>query len=105
MNFPILSSIIFIPLIGAIFILVTTGNEKNIEKNSKLVAIFTSLANFFLSIFLWYLFDTTTSDFQFIEKKNWMGGFISFQLGIDGISILFIVLTTFITPICCLICS
>jgi len=100
MNFPILSSIIFIPLIGALFILITRGNEKNIEKNSKHVAIFTSLANFFLSIVLWSLFDNSISDFQFIEKKNWMNGLITFQLGVDGISILFILLTAFITPIC-----
>jgi len=100
MNFPILSAIIFIPLIGALFILVITGEQKIVEKNSKYVAIFSSLVNFFLSIFLWYSFDTTTSDFQFVEKKNWMEGFINFQLGIDGISILFILLTTFIAPIC-----
>ncbi len=100
MNFPILSFLILIPIIGALFILITKGKEKNVEKNSKHVAIFTSIANFFLSIFLWVLFDNTVSDFQFIEKRNWMDGFITFQLGIDGISILFILLTTFITPIC-----
>ncbi len=100
MNFPILSAIIFIPLIGALFIFVTKGEQKNIERNSKYVAIFTSLANFFLSILLWYFFDNSTPDFQFIEKKNWMAGFINFQLGIDGISMLFILLTTFIAPLC-----
>ena len=100
MNFPILSAIIFIPLIGAIFILFTSGAQKNIEKNSKYVAIFSSLVNFFLSLFLWYSFDNSTSDFQFVEEKNWIKGFINFQLGIDGISILFILLTTFIAPIC-----
>ena len=100
MNFPILSAIIFIPLIGALFILVTKEEQKAVVKNSKYVAIFSSLANFFLSIFLWYSFDTSTSDFQFVEEKNWMEGFINFQLGIDGISILFILLTTFIAPIC-----
>ena len=100
MNFPILSAIIFIPLIGALFILVTKEEQKAVVKNSKYVAIFSSLTNFFLSIFLWYSFDTSTSEFQFVEEKNWMEGFINFQLGIDGISILFILLTTFITPIC-----
>ena len=100
MNFPILSAIIFIPLIGALFIFATRGTQKNVEKNSKYVAIFSSLANFLLSLFLWYSFDNSTSDFQFIEEKNWMSGFINFKLGIDGISILFILLTTFITPIC-----
>ena len=100
MNFPILSSIIFIPLIGALFILFIRGSQKNVEKNSKYVAIFSSLANIFLSLFLWYSFDSTISDFQFIEEKNWINGYIKFQLGIDGISILFILLTTFIAPIC-----
>jgi len=100
MNFPILSAIIFIPLIGALFIFVTKGSQKNVEKNSKYVAIFSSLANFLLSLFLWYSFDTSISDFQFIEEKSWIGGNINFKLGIDGISILFILLTTFITPVC-----
>ncbi len=100
MNFPILSAIIFIPLIGAIFVLLTRGNLKNTEKNSKYVAIFSTLVNFFLSIYLWYSFDKTTSNFQFIEEREWINGFINFQLGIDGISILFILLTTFIAPIC-----
>ncbi len=100
MNFPILSAIIFIPLIGAFFIFVTKGEQKNVERNSKYVAIFTSLTNFFLSILLWYFFDNSTPDFQFIEEKKWMAGFINFQLGIDGISMLFILLTTFIAPLC-----
>tara|TARA_Y100000590_G_scaffold368652_1_gene429436 strand:+ start:3424 stop:4926 length:1503 start_codon:yes stop_codon:yes gene_type:complete len=100
MNFPILSAIIFIPFIGSLFILITKGNQKNVEKNSKYVAIFSSLANFLLALFLWYSFDASTSDFQFVEEKKWMDGFISFRIGIDGISILFIVLTTFIAPIC-----
>ena len=102
MNFPILSAIIFIPFIGAFFILLTKGDIKNIEKNSKYIAIFCSLVNFFLSIFLWYLFDPTTSEFQFVEKRVWIKNFINFQIGVDGISILFVVLTAFITPICIL---
>jgi len=100
MNFPILSAIIFIPLIGSFFILITSGTPKTVEKNSKYVAIFSSLINFLLSLFLWYSFDPSTSDFQFVEEKIWMKGFINFQLGIDGISILFVVLTSFIAPIC-----
>ena len=97
MNFPILSAIIFIPLIGAFFILAVQGKQKNSEKNSKYVAIFSSLVNFLLSLFLWSSFDKSKSNFQFIESKNWIDGFINFQLGVDGISILFIILTTFIS--------
>ena len=102
MNFPILSAIIFIPFIGAFFIFLTKGSNENIEKNSKYIAIFSSLVNFFLAIFLWYLFDPTISEFQFTEKRVWIKNFINFQIGVDGISILFIVLTTLITPICIL---
>ena len=102
MNFPILSAIIFIPLIGSIFIFIIRGPQKIVEKNSKYVAIFTSFANFLLSIFLWLSFDSSVSEFQFIEEKNWIKGFFNFQIGVDGISILFILLTTFITPICIL---
>ena len=100
MNFPILSTIIFIPLVGSLFILITKGNQKNVEKNSKYVAIFSSLTNFLLTLFLWFSFDFTTSEFQFVENRNWINGFINYQLGIDGISFLFILLTTFIVPIC-----
>ena len=100
MNFPILSAIIFIPLIGALFISIIRGEQKSVVKNSKYVAIFSSLVNFLLALFLWFSFDNTISDFQFIEKKNWIKGFINFQLGVDGISILFILLTTFIAPVC-----
>ena len=100
MNFPILSAIIFIPLIGSIFIFISRGSQKIVEKSSKYVAIFTSVANFFLSIILLYSFDPSTSSFQFIEKKNWINGTINYHVGVDGISILFILLTTFISPIC-----
>ena len=100
MNFPILSAIIFIPLIGALFISITRGEQKIVVKSSKYVAIFSSLANFLISIFLWFSFDSSTAEFQFVEKRDWIKGFINFHLGIDGISMLFIILTTFITPIC-----
>ena len=55
---------------------------------------------FFLSIYLWILFDQSTSEFQFVEDRIWIQGFINYKVGIDGISILFIILTTFITPLC-----
>ena len=101
MNFPILSSIIFLPLLGAFFILIfKTSNDKS----SKYISIFTSLANFVLCLFLWFSFDSSFSGFQFVEEKNWISGYIKFKLGVDGISILFIVLTAFITPICILSC-
>ena len=101
MSYPILSSIILIPLLGALFIIVS--RSKNVNSTIS-IALFTSLVNFLLCLFLWYLFDETTTEFQFLEEKNWINGFIKFKLGIDGISILFIVLTAFITPICIVSC-
>ena len=103
MNFPILSTITILPFLGALFILFSKS-EKTENKSAIYVSLFTSLANFLLSIFLWYSFDRNFTGFQFVEDKNWISGLIKFKLGIDGISILFIVLTTFIYPICILSC-
>ena len=102
MNFPILSAVTFLPLVGSLFILLIKDSSDKAIDNTKYVAIFTSFANFFLAIFLWFSFDTSTADFQFIENKQWVSGYFNFRLGIDGISILFILLTAFITPICVL---
>ncbi|MBO6491728.1 MAG: NADH-quinone oxidoreductase subunit M [Pelagibacteraceae bacterium] len=102
MNFPILSAVTFLPLIGSIFILLIKDSSDKSINNAKYVAIFTSFVNFLLSIFLWFSFDTSTADFQFIENKQWVRGYFNFKFGVDGISILFILLTTFITPLCIL---
>ena len=99
MNFPILSSLILLPSIGALFLLFTRSKSEN-KITVKYVALFTSLVNFFLSIYLWFLFDQTTSSFQFVEDRIWIEGLINYKVGVDGISILFIILTTFITPLC-----
>ena len=104
MNFPILSSITFLPLIGAIFIFFTSNDKEEKNSSSIYISIFTSFANFFLSLFLWYSFDNQFSGFQFVEEFAWISGFITFKFGIDGISILFILLTTFIIPICIISC-
>ena len=99
MNFPILSFLILLPTVGAIFIFFTKNNKEN-NITIKYVALFTSLVNFFLSIYLWIIFDQSTSNFQFVENRIWIEDFINYRVGIDGISILFIILTTFITPLC-----
>ena len=103
MNFPILSTITILPFLGALFILFSKS-EKTENKSAIYVSLFTSIVNFFLAVFLLYSFDKTFSGFQFIEEKNWISGFIKFKFGIDGISILFIILTTLIAPICIISC-
>ena len=102
MNFPILSTLIFLPLISSLFIFLSKSKTNNFGAIS--ISLFGSIATFFLSLFLWYSLDTSIPDFQFVEDQSWINNFIKFKLGIDGISILFIVLTTFITPICIISC-
>ena len=102
MNFPILSTLIFLPLVSSFFIFISRGQKNN---NSAIyISLFSSLATFILSLFVWYSMDYTSADFQFLEEQSWINDFIKFKLGIDGISILFIVLTTLITPICIVSC-
>ena len=102
MDFPILSTLIFLPLLSSIFIFISKSQKNN---NSAIyISLFTSIATFLLSLFVWYSIDQNSSNFQFVEEKSWINDFIKFKLGVDGISILFIVLTTFITPICIISC-
>ena len=103
MNFPILSAITLLPALGALFILFSKS-AKNENRNAINLSLFTSVANLILAIFLWHSFDKNFVGFQFIEEQNWISGFIKFKFGIDGISILFIILTAFITPICIVSC-
>ena len=99
MNIPILSSLILLPTIGAIFIFFSRSKSEKYN-SSKYVALFISTANFLLSLYLWFIFDHSLSNFQFVENREWIPGFINYKVGVDGISILFIILTTFITPLC-----
>tara|TARA_Y100000591_G_C21848502_1_gene710132 strand:- start:2297 stop:3790 length:1494 start_codon:yes stop_codon:yes gene_type:complete len=98
MNFPLLSSIILLPTIGAIFILFSRSSSN--YNAAKYISLFISISNFIISLYLWYLFDKNNSEFQFVEERIWLEGFINYKVGIDGISILFIILTTFIVPLC-----
>ena len=100
MNFPIISSLIILPIVGTIFLFFIKSNEKN--TSIKYVALFISLSNLILSLYLWYIFDNTNPSFQFVENRQWILGLINYKVGIDGISILFVILTTFIVPLCVL---
>ena len=98
-NFPIISSLILLPSIGALFLFFI--NSKNII-GIKYVSLFVSIINFLISIYLWLIFDQSSYEFQFVESRVWIKDFINYKVGVDGISILFIILTTFITPLCIL---
>ena len=99
MNFPIISALILLPTIGSLLLIFSKSNDQS-NSTIKYVALFTSVVNFLLSIYLWFLFDETTSAFQFVEDREWLIGIVNYKVGVDGISILFVILTTFITPLC-----
>ena len=83
MNFPILSTLIFLPLVSSFFILLS--KEKTNNYSSIYISLFSSIATFLLSLFLWYSLDLSSSEFQFVEEKSWINNFIKFKLGVDGI--------------------
>lgn len=102
-DWPLLSIITFLPLVGVAFILMIRGNAEIVTRNSRNVALLTSCATFVISLFLWFGFDRGTADFQFVEQADWLPGTgISYHMGVDGISVLFVLLSTFLTPICIL---
>ncbi len=102
-SWPLLSLLIAIPMVGAFIILLIRGDDEIVARNSRWVALWTSSATFLLSLFLWIGFDGSTADFQFVERYEWMSGInIAYHVGVDGISVLFVLLTTLLTPICVL---
>ena len=101
-HFPFLSAITFLPLVGVLFILLIRGEEEIVARNTKNAALLTTLATFVFSLVLWFGFDKTDPGFQFEEKAEWLGGGISYHMGVDGISVLFVLLTTLIMPLCIL---
>ncbi len=100
---PILSLIIFLPLVGAAMILTIRGEAEIVARNTRAVALWTSLATFILSLALWAWFEPGNPDFQFVRTMGWIPGLgVSYSVGVDGISMLFVVLSAFLTPICVL---
>ena len=101
-DWPLLSVLIFLPLVGAVFVLAVRGDEEVVARNVRSVALWTSSITFVLSLLLWTGFDSSSPNLQFEEQVSWIADGITYHLGVDGISILFILLTTLLTPICIL---
>jgi NADH-quinone oxidoreductase subunit M len=102
-SWPILSVITFLPLVGAFFCLVVNGPKEAVDRNCRSAALITSLATFLISLVLWVRFDPTKAGFQFEEKLAWVPALnIGYHMGIDGISLFFVLLSTLLTPICVL---
>ncbi len=95
---PILSIVTFLPLVGALFI---AGLSREAVQNIRFAALWTSLITFAVSLLIWINFDSSSSGFQFVEEAAWLGP-IKYKMGVDGISMLFVILTTFLIPLCIL---
>ena len=101
-DLPILSIIIFLPLLGVLLLSIINSKSSGGERNLKQTALWVSTLNFVISIVMLINFDQSNVDFQFVENYFWINSGISYHIGIDGISILLIILTTFLMPICIL---
>jgi NADH-quinone oxidoreductase subunit M len=102
-GFPLLSLVTWLPLVGGAVILSIRGDEATVASNARWTALWTSLIVFVLSLVLWARFDPTDPGFQFVETAAWLPQWgITYKLGVDGISVLFVLLSTLLTPICIL---
>jgi NADH-quinone oxidoreductase subunit M len=101
-DWPILSVVTFLPLLGALFIFAIRGDDEIALRNTRFVALWTTVITFILSLLIWLNFDFSHTGFQFEEKANWLGSTITYRMGVDGISMLFVILTTFLMPGCIL---
>ena len=102
-GFPILSLVTFLPLAGAFIIMMVRGEEEVVARNARWTALWTSLITFALSLVLWVRFDKGSANFQFVERVDWLPDFgVSYHMGVDGISVLFVLLSTLLTPLCIL---
>ncbi len=101
-HLPILSIVTFLPLAGVLLILPMRGDAAAVARKARWIAMVTTVADLILSLYIWAKFDGSTAAFQFVEKTDWLGFGISYHMGVDGISVLFIVLTAGLMPFCIL---
>ena len=102
-DFPLLSLTTFLPLVGVLLLLTVRGDEETVARSCRYAALWVSLATFFLSVIIWIGFDPSDPGFQFIDENEWLPAFgIAYRMGVDGISMFFVLLSTLLTPICIL---
>jgi len=98
----ILTIVTFLPLLGVLLILLARGSEAQVANIARWVAMIVTLADLGVALYIWSRFDGTTAAFQFVEHAEWLGGGITYHMGVDGISMLFVVLTAGLMPFCIL---
>ena len=102
-EFPLLSLMTFLPIVGVLIILAIRGDEEVVAQNTKHMALYTSLFTLAFALFMYTRFDGSTADFQFVEQSGWLKALgINYHLGVDGISMFFVLLSTALTPLCVL---
>jgi NADH-quinone oxidoreductase subunit M len=99
-DWPILSTVTFLPTVGALLLLLIRGDDAAARRNVYWISLWTTIVTFLVSILIWIDFDNSSAAFQFVERADWLGGKISYSMGVDGISMLFVILTTFLMPFC-----
>jgi NADH-quinone oxidoreductase subunit M len=99
-TWPILSVTTFLPLVGALIVYLSRGDDEAARRNSRWIALWTTLITFAVSVLLVVRFDPNSADFQFVEKANWLATGITYHMGVDGISLPFVILTTALMPFC-----
>lgn len=99
-GWPILSTLIFLPLLGAFLIALMRGPSA--ASSARYIALWTTAVNFAISVVLWWMFDPNKGGFQFVEVAPWISEAIQYRVGVDGVSLPFILLTTFLMPLCIL---
>ena len=102
-GFPILSLVTWLPLVGCLVLMSIRGDEAVVARNARWGALWTSLVVFAISLKLWWDFDPAQAGYQFNESLEWLPQFkVGYRMGVDGISVLFVLLSTALTPICIL---
>src|SRR5262245_42864939 len=100
MTWPILSVVTFLPVAGALLIWLSRGDDWAAQGNARWIALWTTLITFGVSALLVLHFDPSNPDFQFVEKTPWLAQGITYHMGVDGISLPFVILTTALMPFC-----
>ncbi len=101
-NWPVLTIVTFLPLVGVAFMALVRGDDDTAKRNVRVIALLTTVVDFLLSLLIWARFDPSNPGFQLEEKAGWLGDLFSYHMGVDGISVAFVLLTTFIMPFCIL---
>jgi NADH-quinone oxidoreductase subunit M len=101
-NWPVLTIVTFLPLVGVLFLAMIRGEDDVAKRNIRVISLITTVVTFLVSLLIWGRFDPSNPGFQLVEKSTWLGGLFNYSMGVDGISVAFVILTTFLMPFCIL---